>query len=105
MTAKQFIEETRKWDKSKTGTFDYNGIISLLEEYGRKLEIKHMDEVKIRVHGEKLDPNKFEELARPMMKYLCEEFHPHVTVIITPTNAQLLEGLKFTGEIDDYVRD
>ncbi|HHT23152.1 MAG TPA: hypothetical protein GXZ87_07575 [Bacteroidales bacterium] len=46
---------------------------------------------------------KFEDLARPMMKYLCENYHPHVTVIITPTNAELLEGKMSTGEILDYV--
>ena len=27
---------------------------------------------------------EFESLARPLMKFLCENFHPHVTAIITP---------------------
>ena len=48
---------------------------------------------------------KFEELARPMIKYLCENYHPHVTVIITPTSAELLSGLKTVGYIDDYIVD
>lgn len=41
--------------------------------------------------------------ARPMMKYLCENHDPMVTVIITPTGAQLLGGLKGTGYIDEYI--
>jgi hypothetical protein len=47
----------------------------------------------------------FETVTRPVIKWLCENHHPHVTVIITPTNAELLEGLKSTGQILDYVRD
>lgn len=68
-------------------------------------ENAHMENVKIRVHGEELNEGKFEELARPMVKYLCENYHPHVTVIITPTSAELLEGLKTIGRIEDYIRD
>ena len=48
---------------------------------------------------------EFEEIARIMMKYLCENHDPHVSVIITSTHAELLEGLKSTGEVLDYVRD
>ena len=48
---------------------------------------------------------EFEQLARPMMQHLCENYHPHVTVVITPTNAELLEGKMSTGQIMDYVRD
>ena len=48
---------------------------------------------------------EFEALARPLIKFLCENCHPHVTAIITPTNAELLEGVCSTGEIMDYVRD
>lgn len=48
---------------------------------------------------------EFELLARPMIKYLCENHHPHVSVIITPTNAELLEGQMSTGQILEYIRD
>jgi len=40
-----------------------------------------------------------------MIKYLCENYHPHVSMIITPTSAELLEGLKTIGYVDDYIRD
>jgi hypothetical protein len=48
---------------------------------------------------------EFEYLSRQIMKFLCENYHPHVTVIITPTNAELLEGKIITSEITDYVID
>ena len=47
----------------------------------------------------------FEEAARPLIKWLCDNHHPHVTVIVTPTSAELLEGIRSTGEIMDYVKD
>ena len=49
--------------------------------------------------------NEFELLARPLIQYLCENHHPHVTVIITTTNAELLEGKMSTGQSMDYVVD
>jgi len=36
---------------------------------------------------------KFEELCRPLMRFLCENCHPHVTVIVEPTQAELVEGV------------
>jgi len=48
---------------------------------------------------------EFEELARPILKYLCDNHHPHVTVIITPTTAELVEGCFTIGQVFDYVKD
>ena len=47
----------------------------------------------------------FEDAARPLIKWMCENKHPHVTAIVTPTNAELMEGQISTGQIMDYVRD
>lgn len=105
MEAEKFIKEVRKWNEKETGMFDYKGVVSLLEDYKNEIEKEHLDKVQIRVHGEALDKNKFEELTRPILKYLCENYHPHVTVIITPTSAELLEGLKTIGYVDDFIRD
>jgi hypothetical protein len=52
-----------------------------------------------------LQSNDFESVVRPVIKYLCENHHPNVTVIITPTNAELFEGQIATGHIMDYVVD
>ena len=51
-----------------------------------------------------INANSFEALTRPIIKWMNANTHPHVTVVITPTSAELLEGMAaFTT--DDYVRD
>lgn len=47
----------------------------------------------------------FTEAARPLIKLLAEKHHPHVTAIVTCSNAHLLEGKLATGEIRDYLLD
>lgn len=47
----------------------------------------------------------FKTAAMPLIQYLCENHHPHVTAIITPTSCELLEGLKSYPKIFDYVVD
>lgn len=42
---------------------------------------------------------QFEELAKPLMKWLNENCHPHTTIIIEQTSAEVLEGaMAFTTE-------
>lgn len=48
---------------------------------------------------------EFEEVVRPVIKWLCENHHPHMSILITPVDAQLLEGVQSTGPIFDYVLD
>lgn len=36
---------------------------------------------------------EFEELALPLMKWLNDNYHPHVTVIVTSASAELMEGV------------
>jgi len=49
--------------------------------------------------------NELTELAKPMIKYLNDNHHPHVTVIITPTSVELLEGIMSNPNIEDYIKD
>ncbi len=35
---------------------------------------------------------KFEEAAKPLIKFLAEKVHPHHTVVVSATHAELLEG-------------
>jgi hypothetical protein len=48
---------------------------------------------------------EFERLSRPLIKYLCENHHPHTKIVVTCTNAELLEGKMTTGHIEDYLTD
>lgn len=36
----------------------------------------------------------FEEAVKPLMKWLCENTHPHTTAIVDGTLAQLVEGVE-----------
>ncbi len=57
---------------------------------------KHMTEEQIKT---------FEIAVRPLIQWLCDNVHPHHTVVVTPTGAELLEGACSTGQILDYVKD
>jgi len=46
----------------------------------------------------------FESAAKPLIKWLCDNMHPHATVIVTPTSAELLEGLAVM-RTDEFVKD
>ena len=50
---------------------------------------------------------EFEEVARQLMKHLGngEKYHPHHTVIVTNTGAELVEGQCATGHVLDYIPD
>lgn len=47
----------------------------------------------------------FTEAARPLMKWLNENVHPHHQAVVTGTCAELTEGCISTGQILDYVKD
>ncbi len=55
-----------------------------------------------RLSKEKRD--EFEILARPMIKFLNNNLHPHTHIVIHSTRAELSEGLcAFVTE--DYIKD
>ncbi len=47
---------------------------------------------------------KFEAAAKPLIKFLAEEVHPHHSVIVTSTHAELLEG-EITINTEEFLRD
>lgn len=49
--------------------------------------------------------DEFKEAALPLIKYLCENHHPHVTAIITGTSIELVEGMMSNPNIFDFVVD
>lgn len=47
---------------------------------------------------------EFETKAKDLMNWLCANCHPHMTIIITPTAAELVEGcIGFTST--EFLRD
>jgi hypothetical protein len=48
---------------------------------------------------------EFEKITRPLIKWLAENHNPHCAIVVTNTNAELIEGKMSTGEILDYIKD
>ncbi len=48
--------------------------------------------------------NELEEAARPLIKYLAENHHPHKAIIIRNNSAELVEA-NMAVIIDDYLKD
>jgi len=84
---------------------------NLLDEFlnhksdASNLEVSQQEQLQ-KDFQEWLDNRKpsFEESARPLMKYLGENHHPHTSVYITNNRAELLEGLEAFGT-EDYILD
>jgi len=47
---------------------------------------------------------EFEDVARPLIKWLNDNCHPHVTAIVDCGSAALLEGVCYIP-ITDYIKD
>ncbi len=51
---------------------------------------------------EKID--EFEVLARPLIKFINDNHHPHTSIIITPTSAEVVSG-EYAIHTQDYIKD
>ena len=46
----------------------------------------------------------FEKVSKPLIKFLAENFHPHVTAIVINNRAEILEGFA-SIEKNEYIKD
>lgn len=47
---------------------------------------------------------EMEKAAKSLVKFLCENCHPHVYVIVDPTSAELVEGISMV-KIEEFIKD
>lgn len=47
---------------------------------------------------------QFEEAAKPLLKYLSENHHPHTKVIVTSSSAELVES-EMVFNTDEFLTD
>jgi hypothetical protein len=47
---------------------------------------------------------EFEAAAEPLIKFLCDNFHPHVSVIVDCSSAELSEGI-CSVRTDKFIKD
>ena len=48
---------------------------------------------------------ELKEAAKPLIKYLCENYHPHITAIVTPTSIEVMEGIQSVSNITEFIVD
>lgn len=59
----------------------------------------------LKIHRTKeVEKETFEQAVKPLMKWLCENTHPHTTAIVTGTLAELVEGVE-NVITDEFVID
>ena len=46
-----------------------------------------------------------ENASRPLIKYLNDNYHPHVTAIVTTVSVEILEGVASVPKIYDFIKD
>ena len=47
---------------------------------------------------------EFEEASKPLIKFLNDNCHPHVAVIVTSTDAEILEG-SASIKCEEFIKD
>ena len=47
---------------------------------------------------------QFEEACKPLVEFLNDNCHPHVTVVVTPSSAELSEGVCHVL-IQEFIKD
>ena len=47
---------------------------------------------------------EFEEVSRPLMEFLSNNFHPHIKVTIDYSSVEILEGV-YSFRTEDYIKD
>lgn len=53
----------------------------------------------------KRELERLKEAAEPLIKYLCENYHPHITAIVTPTSVEVMQGIRMVSGIDENIVD
>lgn len=89
-------------NKKENGELDLNPYFKLGKDLTEE-DIKAIEEAEEREN--KIKIAELQKAAEPLLKYLCEKHHPHVTCIVTGTTIELLEGKISIPKIFDFVKD
>lgn len=47
---------------------------------------------------------QLEEASKPLVKFLCDNFHHHVYVIVNPTGVEMVQGIA-SVKIEEFIKD
>lgn len=88
------------------------GLINMINgsNENNRIQIKaiifELDRVQMKIRDFKdLKSVDFKTASLPLIKYLSENHHPHVTAIVTSTSTELLEGKESHPKIYDFIVD
>lgn len=78
----------------------------LAENYGGEADNPCYDMKALAKHIEKNlaqtnNPTTFEEAARPLMKFLGDNYHPHCKAIVDSCSGEILEGQQSFSDVID----
>ncbi len=48
--------------------------------------------------------SELRKLAEPLVRHLCENHHPHTTIVVTCTGAELMETMS-SESIKEFIKD
>lgn len=71
--------------------------LELSAEEIQELESSVEEETRELIVKVKMENNALLEAAKPLIKYLAENHHPHIKAIVTSTEVEILEGLAING--------
>ena len=52
-----------------------------------------------------MEKTDLELACEPLIKYLNDTQHPHVTVVVTPTSYELLEAIESNPSVFEHLND
>ncbi|MGL5386649.1 MAG: Gp49 family protein [Serratia sp. (in: enterobacteria)] len=74
------------------------------QKAARSNALKKAQQIMALKETEQKKPASFEEAAKPLIKWMAENVHPHHTAVITSNSAELLET-KMCSRTDEYLKD
>lgn len=74
------------------------------QKAARSNALKKAQKIMALKETEQKKPASFEEAAKPLIKWMAENVHPHHTAVITSNSAELLET-KMCSRTDEYLKD
>lgn len=87
----------------QNGQFDKTNATNIAEAINAGFDAINLGDCNITDTNKAL-ADSFEEVTRPVIKWLAQNVHPHHSVIIDSTHAELLEG-RLAVSTEEYLQD
>lgn len=96
-------EASMCWKETPKGEFDDSKSIQIADEIMKEIEKSQEPHISILEPGS--EAAILFEAAKPLMKLLNDNYHPHCTIIVNQGNVQVYEGICSTGFTNEFMND